>query len=527
MRSLSIRLLATLALALFASSGHAQQLVNCATSTPCVNNGPESTGTGDQLPTAGTKINANFQALPAEFFNGVPLSEAHGGTNHATFAAAFLAAFPTLVNGDCLTNNGTALSWSSCGGGGGTPGGSAFSIQYNNSGAFGGLLPGSPGTYCLVWSSISAAPTIGSCPGAGGGAAFGALTSGTNTAMAGICGTGCSIAVSGSGTIGATSAPLAGISGAGTGVITFLTTPSSANLLAALTDETGTGSAVFATSPLLVTPTIKGSSTGFTTVGSANASTSNFTATLPASTGTLAELNLAQSWSALQTFPASDISIAGTTITGVAGANVAATSGSLVSGHCPQFSGTAGLMVDSGAACGGGGGAVSSVSAGTSGLISVTPTTGAVVVDAASIATGNVYGNVSGSTGTAGLVTMTALQAALVAANQALVTATAPTGPTNDYAPSGFGTTTAVLYLTPTSGGSTIDGLVAGSAMQQVLLINAEAAGGADSILLINQSSSDSTAVNRFQASGNLVIPPGGRVDCVYLASTITRWNCH
>jgi hypothetical protein len=40
----------------------------------------------------------------------------------------------------------------------------------------------------------------------------------------------------------------------GTGVDTFITTPSSANLRAALTDETGTGAAVFATSPTLVTP---------------------------------------------------------------------------------------------------------------------------------------------------------------------------------------------------------------------------------------------------------------------------------
>lgn len=39
------------------------------------------------------------------------------------------------------------------------------------------------------------------------------------------------------------------VSGLGSGVATFLTTPSSGNLLAALTDETGTGSAVFGTSP--------------------------------------------------------------------------------------------------------------------------------------------------------------------------------------------------------------------------------------------------------------------------------------
>jgi len=53
----------------------------------------------------------------------------------------------------------------------------------------------------------------------------------------------------------ATGLPVAtGISGLGTGVATFLATPSSANLLGAVTDETGTGSLVFATSPTLVTP---------------------------------------------------------------------------------------------------------------------------------------------------------------------------------------------------------------------------------------------------------------------------------
>jgi hypothetical protein len=55
----------------------------------------------------------------------------------------------------------------------------------------------------------------------------------------------------------ATGLPVAtGISGLGTGVATFLATPSSANLRTALTDETGTGSAVFATAPTLSGPTI-------------------------------------------------------------------------------------------------------------------------------------------------------------------------------------------------------------------------------------------------------------------------------
>jgi hypothetical protein len=55
----------------------------------------------------------------------------------------------------------------------------------------------------------------------------------------------------------ATGLPIStGVSGLGTGVATLLATPSSANLRSALTDETGTGSAVFATSPTLVTPVL-------------------------------------------------------------------------------------------------------------------------------------------------------------------------------------------------------------------------------------------------------------------------------
>lgn len=45
-----------------------------------------------------------------------------------------------------------------------------------------------------------------------------------------------------------------GVSGLAAGIAAFLATPSSANLGTALTDKTGTGSNVFATSPTLVTP---------------------------------------------------------------------------------------------------------------------------------------------------------------------------------------------------------------------------------------------------------------------------------
>ena len=47
-----------------------------------------------------------------------------------------------------------------------------------------------------------------------------------------------------------------GITSFGSGVATFLGTPSSSNLAAAVTDETGSGALVFATSPTLVTPAL-------------------------------------------------------------------------------------------------------------------------------------------------------------------------------------------------------------------------------------------------------------------------------
>lgn len=53
-----------------------------------------------------------------------------------------------------------------------------------------------------------------------------------------------------------------GVSGLGTGVATFLGTPSSANLASAVTDETGSGALVFATSPTLVTPALGTPSSG-------------------------------------------------------------------------------------------------------------------------------------------------------------------------------------------------------------------------------------------------------------------------
>lgn len=392
------------------------------------------------------------------------------------------AAVPPVTTGNCvkwINLTTIADSGGPCGGTG-APGGTTTQVQFNNAGTFGGITNGSAGT-CLVSNGVSTTPSFASCTGVA--PSFGSLTGGSNTIAAMIIGTGASLSTTGSGTNTATAVPVTGVTGMGTGVGTFLITPSSANLAAAVTGATGTGALVFGTSPVLATPTL----------GVATATSINNT-TIPPSAGTT---------------PGS--------------------TGAFTTNDCVKIGSTAPLQIqDTGSPCGAGGGAVSSVSAGGSGSVTVTPTTGAVVVDLASQSAGTMCANLTGS---AGVPTcnnsMTGLQTALTTANAQIVTATVPTGPTNDYTPAGFGTTTAVLYLTPTSGGSTLNGLLAGSAMQQVFLVNAEAAGGADAILLINQSASDTTAANRFFAAGNLVLPPGGGVDCIYLASTITRWWCH
>ena len=98
----------------------------------------------------------------------------------------------------------------------------------------------------------------------------GAVTASSTLAVTGAATLSSTLAVTGVATLGngavlntptsatltnATGLPIStGVSGLGSNVATFLATPSSANLISAVTDETGTGALVFATSPTLVTP---------------------------------------------------------------------------------------------------------------------------------------------------------------------------------------------------------------------------------------------------------------------------------
>jgi hypothetical protein len=138
-----------------------------------------------------------------------------------------------------------------------------------------------------------------------------------------------------------------GITSFGAGVATFLGTPSSANLAAAVTDETGTGALVFANSPTLVTPALGTPASGVVTnltgtasiningtVGATTANTGAFTTLTASSTSTLNGTTIPASVTLVSTAATQTLTnktltspaIAGGTITNVTQLTVAGTS---------------------------------------------------------------------------------------------------------------------------------------------------------------------------------------------------------
>lgn len=122
----------------------------------------------------------------------------------------------------------------------------------------------------------------------------------------------------------ATGLPLAAVTGLAAGVATFLGTPSSANLITAVTDETGTGALVFANTPTLVTPVL-GAAIGtsvtlssFASLGTASSATGQLRLA-HASSANLTTITAGNAAAAVTYVWPTNVGAAGTTLTDAAG----------------------------------------------------------------------------------------------------------------------------------------------------------------------------------------------------------------
>jgi hypothetical protein len=162
------------------------------------------------------------------------LPVANGGTATAT---------PSLVQGTGIAITGTWPNQTVAATGGS---GTVTAVSVTSANGFAGTSSGGATPALTLSTSITGVLK-------GNGTALSAATAGTDyVAPGGALGT------PSSGTLtNTTGLPIStGVSGLGANVATFLGTPSSANLASAVTDETGTGALVFATSPTLVTPAL-------------------------------------------------------------------------------------------------------------------------------------------------------------------------------------------------------------------------------------------------------------------------------
>jgi hypothetical protein len=245
----------------------------------------------------------------------------------------------------------------------------------------------------------------------------------------------------------ATGLPIStGVSGLGTGVATFLATPSSLNLLNAMTDETGTGSLVFATSPTLVTPVL-GTPTSVTLTNATG---------LPLSTGVTGTLGIANGGTGQTTAGAAFNALSPITTTGdlIIGTGVN-TASRLAIGANTYILTSNGTTASWTAPTSG----VSSFSAGTTGFTPSTGTSGAVTL-AGTLATTN---------GGTGLTSFTTNGAVYATSTSALTTGTLPVSGGGI----GVATLTGVAYGNGTSAFTAATGAQLATAIGSTAITNA------------------------------------------------------
>lgn len=221
-------------------------------------------------------------------YSGTALPAANGGTGQTTYTDGQLLignsvgntlskATLTAGSGVSISNGNGSITISATGSGGtvtsvGWTGGIVSIANSTTTPAF--TIAGTSGgipyfSSASTWASSGALTANALMIGGGAGVAPSTTATGTGvlTALGTAVGSAGAFVTNGgvlgtpqSGTLtNCTGLPIStGVSGLGANVATFLATPSSANLSAAMTDETGSGLLVFGTSPSLTTPALAG-----------------------------------------------------------------------------------------------------------------------------------------------------------------------------------------------------------------------------------------------------------------------------